>query len=340
MRLISFIILFLSIISCSGVPEESVLLSNKSSAIVNGWKANIKDYPNTVALTRPDGKVFCTGTLIEKDLVITAAHCVTKYSHEYVKIAINSNEPELEPSKLFDIMGIRINPDYMPVHCNEDEGKCPITNDTSWNDIAIVVLKSEVNTMSCMPILTVENFNHVLYKEANVRIVGYGQNWIEDSGVLYAGNAPVKRITNYEIEIGNDKSGETNACFGDSGGPVFVTLDNVVYVTGVTSRSAFLPECEHGVIYSLPGAYSNWIYDSYHELLCEKYSSCVTSTYVDSCFMHPKLPVNKNDSTPNSDDGGCTFAIHKFNDSTNYMFMIVLGFVFWYRVQKNELFID
>lgn len=70
------------LVACSSdVPTRSASLSTQSSAIT-GWEASdvtSADLPfravGALSIPRTDGVGGCTGTLVRRDLVLTAAHC-------------------------------------------------------------------------------------------------------------------------------------------------------------------------------------------------------------------------------------------------------------------------
>lgn len=49
-----------------------------SGKIMNGFNAPIEKYPFQVALLHKNSFI-CGGTIISKNIIITAAHCVYKY---------------------------------------------------------------------------------------------------------------------------------------------------------------------------------------------------------------------------------------------------------------------
>lgn len=260
---------------CSSDPKTEPVGTSKD-CVVNGWRASQSSYPSVVALVGPSSNSpFCTGTLVKPDMVITAAHCALLYTakNTYVSYGLDLPESDTENDSLTRVADVWIHPDYNPNHdgCDPLE-KCPISDSRPWNDVAVLTLTKDVKSPTCAPIL--EDTTSLSVGDA-VRIVGYGQNWVDDSeSPLYAGDVPVMKLTSFEIEVGdpdvNNTREKTGACFGDSGGPIYVERHGVVYVTGITSRSAFGPACGHGAVYELPSAYIKQMTDAYRVAKCIK----------------------------------------------------------------------
>src|SRR5262245_10823770 len=65
--------LLLSVPACLGGDLETARVE---SPIIGGQLAMSAEFPTVVALENTPGDWFCTGTLIDKDWVLTAAHCI------------------------------------------------------------------------------------------------------------------------------------------------------------------------------------------------------------------------------------------------------------------------
>jgi len=228
-------------VGCSGNSEASKIDKIKDP-VVYGWEVEPSEYPSVVALANYDGP-FCSGTLIKPDLVITAAHCIV--SPTEVAIAHNMKDPVVPPLHWYPVADTIINPNYEPF------------KDQDVNDIGLVVLQKPIPDAIVSPILLPDRYAHLKHGQ-ELTIVGYGRNIPYDpeeeqqavdagqkiAGVLRAGTAVVVDRTEFEIHF----YGTNEACHGDSGGPAYIEIGGVRYVTGVTSRGIAYPICETGSI--------------------------------------------------------------------------------------------
>jgi hypothetical protein len=257
--------------SCGGIEVEHVP-SSSEEGIINGWKADNWQYPTTVGLfNKMSNDVQCTGTLVRPDAVLTAAHCVSGLVAPIYAVTYNGNKGS--PPILLRAYSSDSHPDGGPNYegCNLlDGGKCVISDERPWDDVALIVLKEVAPDSACAPILPQNRFEEFLGTGTYVRIAGFGVNRIEEPGALYAADVPIMLRTTSEVEVGEDKPDASGACFGDSGGPIYVVADGRVMVTGITSRSAWKPECGHGGVYELPGKYIEWFELTYAKRVCQR----------------------------------------------------------------------
>ncbi len=197
-------------------------------------------------------QVGCTGTLIAPNVVLTAGHCIGGISK--VKLATN---------------------DYRQAG-EEITVSREIQHPQHWNtyDVGLLILSRDATTAP-RPIAQGCVLDKYLYDGADVAIVGYGA--IDQWGNQYTPmlQEAYTTVTDHDCtdmwsgcnssvspggEIGAGGSG-IDACYGDSGGPLYLITEQGNYLVGVTSRAFDTVQvpCRDGGIYTRPDAVIDWI---------------------------------------------------------------------------------
>ena len=278
-------ILFTFLAGCA--PESKNLSSYQSSAanesnhIVGGAKgtADYQQQNGIVGLlivTKNElgeqSMSICTGTLIAKNIVLTAAHCVANPRITKIAAVFKTDAETATKADLRFGQTSMIHPGYNPIK----------RSNGSNDDIALVKLQSDAPANFKFANLP-NSINSVdLLLNTKVTLAGYGvtnsivnksvidKNGHEDiiplksvgSGTLRkVDNIPIVAISPDKKEILLQQSKSRGACHGDSGGPAFTHLMNGTAIqVGLTSRATnLLGNCNEGAIYTSVAAYLPWI---------------------------------------------------------------------------------
>ena len=221
------------------------------SWVVGGAQASQGAWPDTAAIVFQGNQVGCTGTLIAPDVVITAGHCIGNI----VGVLLNTND--------YTSGG-----EYIKV-------RKEIEYPNSWGTVDVGLLLLEKESSVEPRTIARECVLDEGYDGANVQIVGYGalDIWGNQYGTKLM--EATSTITDHDCsdmslgcngsvspggEMGAGGNG-VDACFGDSGGPLYLLTPKGDYLVGVTSRSyanVWAP-CEEGGIWGRPDSILPWI---------------------------------------------------------------------------------
>lgn len=230
-------LLSFGLISCGSSSSEQ-----SETSVYGGSKTPAGAWSNVVAITGGGG-IFCSGTAVTPNLVITAAHCAEVYPSSQVSVYVGAGVEGGSVSGQYAATKFKASPKY--------------GSSNGANDIAYIVLKTPINlpASAFTPVLTdAAEVKELLAIGKTAHIVGFGNRDNGGFGVKFEVDANVTKVNSLEITIGG---GGKDSCNGDSGGPVFGKLLNGQWrVYGVTSRGG---SCGTGGIYGLMHANICWI---------------------------------------------------------------------------------
>ncbi len=240
-------------------PPDITALPPPPSMIVGGEDVALCAWPSTVQLATNFDEPFCTGTLLDARTVLTAAHCIDPAFSGWSPDQVLFGESSFAPAAATPITSCTMHPGWDPGDGNPGS--------SYFFDLAVCTLAQDAPDVPIVPpLMGCEAQN--LVPGAEMTIVGYGtnnENAFDGTGI--------KRWTTQTIESVNLDTNDltllgtpegASACYGDSGGPVFIELpDGSWRVAGVTSTAHPSvwnnpPICGFGVVYDMIHTEMTW----------------------------------------------------------------------------------
>lgn len=236
----------------AGLVISSLLfVTPRASAITYGFVDSNNQFRNTGAFiikSPATGEIFpiCSGTLITPNVFLTASHCTLFFTQDlapqgfvaYVSLdssipfgALTSNKTNLLPVK-----HVVSNPNFN--QSQSDSG-----------DIAVLILEKNVRgvTPATLPACgLLDQLAHNGLQSAVFTNAGFGlQNRVVGGGVPFFQDVnPVPRMFSFSsfnslnggyLRLSqNPATGNGGACFGDSGGPNFLTVNGQQLIVSIT----------------------------------------------------------------------------------------------------------
>jgi secreted trypsin-like serine protease len=227
------------------------LLSARAEAITYGQVDSTNAYSNVGAfiVQSPSGEIFpiCSGTLIASNVFLTAAHCTLYFTQVLEPMGYTAfvsfdqtipfGDLTERSTRLLAVEEVVSNPNYN--QSQSDSG-----------DIGVLILERSPRgiTPALLPDcgLLDELAETNSLQDATFTAVGYGvQNRVVGGGVPYFQDTnPIPRMYSFSsfnaLNQGylrlsqNPSTGSGGTCFGDSGGPNFLTVDGTTYIVAIT----------------------------------------------------------------------------------------------------------
>ncbi|XP_066154042.1 plasminogen-like isoform X1 [Euwallacea fornicatus] len=251
----------------------------RKSKIVGGQEAFKSEFPWMVSITRR-GNHFCGGTLINRNYVLTAAHClctgsghIDYLSPKSIKITISQYDLTKQGDGAYEmeVKGVTVHPKYQ---CNY------VKDDIAILELERPVLWTESAAPACLPAETLEKA-YSQFHDSVATVAGWG--WTNEhrgngqrSNILrkakvqvietekcrswYKSQGKKTRIQETQICAGHEQGG-IDACWADSGGPLMVETDtqNQMMVVGVVSTGIGCARPYLPGIYTRVSEYIPWI---------------------------------------------------------------------------------
>jgi len=228
-----------------------LVTSSRAGAITYGSVDTNNTYSNVGAfiIQSPEGQVvpICSGTLIAPNVFLTASHCTLYFERvlaplgntAYVSFDLSIPWADLTSplTTLYAVSDVVSNPNYS--QAQNDSG-----------DIGVLILASDVQGITPATLPSCGLLDQLVtkngLKSAVFTAVGYGvQNRVVGGGTPYFQDLnPIPRMyafsTFNSLNGGylrlsqNPATGNGGACYGDSGGPNFLTVNGQTVLVAIT----------------------------------------------------------------------------------------------------------
>lgn len=225
--------------------------------IVGGEEATRGEFPFIVSLRGFFGGHTCGASLVKKNWVLTAAHCVSGIKPRSVALGLHERKRGWQTERI-SIKRVIVHPEYAARGPGYDIALLELKEDSTFEPVAIntneiEILEGEPEIMATTAGWGATNENAFglpdLLQKVNVPLISHEQcnlsydNSIDES-MLCAGYP----------------AGGKDSCQGDSGGPLVVKGENDQYLlVGVVSWGKGCARAGYPGVYAKVSAVSTWI---------------------------------------------------------------------------------
>lgn len=234
--------------------------AQQSTRIVGGVQAKEGEMPYIVSLQANGWGHFCGGTLIAKNWVLTAAHCVFEngqvggvddiyvglYDQTELRVAEKMKPVKIHPHPKY--VTSKTDYDFALIELSENSSRKPMALNTK--EIAIGTTAISAVTAGWGTTSSGSSTTPDILRKVSVPLVSQKNCNLPAS---YNG-----RITDRMICAGY-KNGGKDSCQGDSGGPLTVTRNGVTSLVGVVSWGQGCAWKDKYGVYSKVNAEITWI---------------------------------------------------------------------------------
>jgi secreted trypsin-like serine protease len=259
-NLILSLTLLLSFAACVNKNDSFNADLTQSSGILGGTPATASDRvtASTVALIYMAGDApesFCTGTLISKNLILTATHCLKDMEIEDIQIYFGETLPKNFESENFRKIKTAVtHPDYK---FELD----PVENVfTGFNDVGLVLIDGEAPAFA-KPVAVLNDSELAIGQ--SLLLAGYGfinELTVPVTRATGLNQVRVSIIKKYNNILVTEQSNAQGACAGDSGGPAYLETIQGLIALGITRGPYNLAkDCRHWGEYTYASRFKDYI---------------------------------------------------------------------------------
>ncbi|MGZ3721920.1 MAG: S1 family peptidase [Bdellovibrionales bacterium] len=257
----------LSLAACARASSPAEQNSWPSAGILGG--SPVEDGTplahHLVAILGNDGTrgYLCTGVLITKNRVLTAAHCGNEMRQGI--ILFSTDLSTTDQSLRRPVTGVKVQPHFgETLDRIEARPGRPVNSLKNWGDLAVMSFSGGLPRGFTPALIAASD---AVNDGDPVILAGFGLldgREKTQAQHLNAVTVPVKKAQYSKSEFTVDQSGGKGACHGDSGGPAMIASNGKFYLVGITSRG-FDDNCVKATIYTRVSFFIDWIQEAIAE---------------------------------------------------------------------------
>jgi len=244
---------------------QAAKIETKSSVIrpfiVGGEVAEKGELPFQVSLQSRLGSHFCGGSLIKKNWVLTAAHCMSGWSKANKVVIGMNDQKDKAGTETFTSIKTITHPQYNPSTVDYDYALIQLDGDSKFRTIDINTVEINIPDVGQAPINvwtsgwgTTSEGAYDLPDLLNKVEVPLVNNKDCNSATAYNGE-----VTDRMICAGLPQGGK-DSCQGDSGGPLYIKQTSGDFLlVGIVSWGEGCARPDKFSIYSKVNVMADWI---------------------------------------------------------------------------------
>lgn len=228
-------------------PDAVTAAPPEPTPIYGGYVSAEGAWPTAVSISA--GSIQCTGTLVQPDVVLTAAHCLAD-NPPLPSLSVQfGSDVNLPTSQKIPVLSYG----YDPMFCPSDDCKEDI------HDYGYLILAQPQSITPTRIVNSQDEWDELMAVGEEVTVVGYGLSESASIiGIKREVQVPITRFSTSGLEFQAGGDGK-DSCQGDSGGPAYAKLSTgEVVLVGVTSRGY---SCGKGGFYAVPYGGMCWLYN-------------------------------------------------------------------------------